>query len=87
MNSKNKKLLKLVFEDPVRADLEWREIERLYKALGGDVSEGSGFRVRVLLNGRVAIFHRPHPEKTTSKAALKSVRLFLSNAGIKQEVE
>jgi hypothetical protein len=34
-----------------------------------------------------AVFHRPHPEKTTDKGALKSVRRFLLEAGIKVEKE
>jgi len=29
--------------------------------MGAEVSEGSGSRVRIALNGVKAIFHRPHP--------------------------
>ena len=52
-------------------------------ALGGEVSEGSGSRIRVALNGVRAVFHRPHPEKETDKGTLKSVRRFLLEAGVK----
>ncbi|WP_363318184.1 hypothetical protein [Nostoc sp. NMS4] len=31
-----------------------------------------------------AIFHRPHPEKETDKGAVKSMRRFLTEAGIKE---
>jgi hypothetical protein len=34
------------------------------------------------LNGRVAVLHRPHPQKETDKGAVRSVRRFLSEAGI-----
>ena len=54
-------------------------------ALGAEVSEGSGSRVRVALNGVRAVFHRPHPERVTDKGALQSVRRFLVNAGIEVE--
>jgi len=51
-------------------------------ALGATISEGNGSRVRVMLNGAMAVFHRPHPEGNTDKGAIKSVRKFLENAGV-----
>ncbi|HRW50710.1 MAG: type II toxin-antitoxin system HicA family toxin [Caldilinea sp.] len=83
MNSRHLKTLDAIFERPERADISWREIEVLLVALGGEVSEGSGSRVRVALNGVRAVFHRPHPQKETNKAAVKSVRRFLLEAGVK----
>lgn len=82
MNSKHQKTLKRIFGDPVQSGIVWADIERLFSALGGQVSEGSGSRVRVLLNDVRAVFHRPHPEKVTDKGAVKSVRQFLTNAGV-----
>jgi hypothetical protein len=82
MNNKQRKILQAIFTDPPRSDLPWSDIEVLFKALGGEISEGNGSRVRVKLNGVFAVFHRPHPERVTDKGALKSVRRFLVNAGI-----
>ncbi|MFQ3598211.1 MAG: type II toxin-antitoxin system HicA family toxin [Chloroherpetonaceae bacterium] len=82
LNSKNRKTLEFIFEEPIRADVEWKSIEGLFMALGAEVTEGKGSRVRVALNSRKAIFHRPHPQKETDKGALKSVRRFLIEAGI-----
>jgi len=59
------------------------DVEALFIALGGEVTEGRGSRMRVALNGVRAVFHRPHPRKETDKGALKSVRRFLAEAGIK----
>jgi hypothetical protein len=87
MNNKQHKILMAVFEDPVRSGVPWNDVEALFKALGAEVREGQGSRVRVYLNGVRAVFHRPHPEKTTDKGALKSVRRFLLEAGIKVEKE
>ena len=82
MNSKHKKIIESVFKNPVQANILWADIEGLLVALGGELSEGSGSRVRVKLNGVRAVFHRPHPEKTTDKGAVNSVRRFLENAGV-----
>lgn len=82
MNSKHKKTYLEIYTDPVKADIVWSDIEGLFVALGATVSEGNGSRVRVELNGERAVFHRPHPEKTTDKGAVKSVRRFLENAEV-----
>ncbi|MFZ4656926.1 MAG: type II toxin-antitoxin system HicA family toxin [Caldilineaceae bacterium] len=82
MNSRHRKTLAALYERPERADIAWREIEALLLAVGAELSEGSGSRIRVVLNGVRAVFHRPHPQKETDKGAVKSVRRFLQEAGI-----
>ncbi len=73
--------------EPIRSNLAWMDIESLFEAIGAEVTEGNGSRVRVYLNGVRAVFHRPHPEKETDKGALKSVRRFLVEAGVRNEKE
>jgi hypothetical protein len=85
--TKHQKKLRAIFEDPVRSSINWKDIENLFYSLGAKVSEREGSRVGVYLNGVVAIFHRPHPEKETDKGAVKSVRKFLINAGIEPPKE
>ena len=85
MNSKQKKVYERIFKNPIQSDIEWAEIENLLKSLGANVSEGNGSRVRIELNGERAVFHRPHPEKVTDKGAVKSIRRFLDNAGVKDD--
>ena len=82
MNKKHQKTLAAIFTDPVPANILWNDIESLLLALGADISEGQGSRVRVALQGVRAVFHRPHPQKETNKGAVKSVRRFLQEAGI-----
>lgn len=82
MNNKNKKTYKEIYTDPVKADISWSDIEALFSSLGARISEGSGSRIRVELNGERAVFHRPHPENTADKGAVKSVRRFLENAEV-----
>jgi hypothetical protein len=83
MNNKHREALRKIFDVPVRGDVAWRDVEKLFIALGADVSEGSGSRVRVALGGVRAVFHRPHPAPVTDKGSLKSVRRFLEQAGEK----
>jgi len=74
--------MELVLKIPIQAGILWSDIEGLFVALGGKISEGSGSRVRVKLNSARAVFHRPHPQKTADKGAVNSVRRFLENAGV-----
>ena len=85
LSSKHRKTLQAVFEDPVRSNVAWADVEKLIGALGAEVSEGRGSRVRVYLGGVRAVFHRPHPQKETDKGALRSVRRFLVEAGFEPE--
>ncbi len=81
LGGKQSKTLLAIFENPSRSDVAWSDIEKLFSALGAEISEGRGSRVRVALKGVKAVFHRPHPHKETDKGALKSVRRFLTEAG------
>lgn len=80
--SRHPKTLQAIFADPVRASIKWADVESLLVHLGAEVSEGSGSRVRIALNGIRAVFHRPHPRKEMDKGAARSMRRFLSEAGI-----
>lgn len=82
MNSAHRKTLSALFVRPTRADIRWPEIEALVRALDGEVIERAGSRVAFVLNGVVAVFHRPHPRPETRKGAVEAVRQFLTNAGI-----
>lgn len=82
MQSKHIRTLQAIFDDPVRANILWTDIEKMLEALGAEISEGRGSRVRLALNGVRAVFHRPHPGKETDKGAVKSMRRFLIEAGV-----
>jgi hypothetical protein len=85
VNAKQRKTLNDIFHDPVKSTVLWSDVESVFKACGAYIEEGSGSRVCILLNDIVAVFHRPHPQKETDKGALKSVRRFLINAGVKHD--
>lgn len=82
MNKKQKQTLEAIFAKQIPATINWKDIESLFRALGAEISDGRGSRRRVALNERLAVFHRPHPEKETDRGAVKSVQRFLIEAGI-----
>ncbi len=82
MGLKHQRTLSAIFEDPVRSNILWRDIESMLEWAGAEITEGAGSRVRIALNGVRAVFHRPHPQKETNKGAIKSMRRFLTEAGV-----
>ncbi len=82
MSKKHRRTLAAIFAEPVRASVNWSDIEAMLVAYGAEISEGKGSRVRIGLGGVRAVFHRPHPHKETDKGALRSMRRFLSEAGV-----
>jgi len=85
LSRRHQKTLAATFESPVRADVTWSDIESLLRAVGAELSEGRGSRMRIHLNGVRSVFHRPHPQKELDKGALRSLRRFLSEADVAPE--
>lgn len=83
MNGKQRKTLLAVFRDPVSGSLEWAALESLLVAIGCDVIEGSGSRVRFDKDGEVEMFHRPHPAKEAKRYQIRAARAYLLRLGVK----
>ena len=77
MNKKHRSTLEAIFINPIATTLEWRKIESLLQSIGAEVIEGSGSRVRFALNGVIATFHRPHPQKEAKPYQVRDARAFL----------
>ena len=82
MRNKHRNTLQAIFAVPVRSNIPWRDIEAMLEADGAEITEGEGSRVRISLNGVRAVFHRPHPRIETDKGTVRSVRRFLTEAGV-----
>lgn len=82
MKRKHERTLCLIFSHPVPSGVAWRDIEALFKALGGELSEREGSRVGVRLFGERRVFHRPHPTPMTDKGALVSIKKWLEENGV-----
>lgn len=85
LSGKHRKTLQAVFAEPVRANVKWTDVEHLLRALGAEITEGRGSRIRIHLQGVRAVFHRPHSQPDMGKGALKSMRRFLEQVGVKLE--
>lgn len=83
MNSAQRRTLEAIFANPTPSNLTWRQIEGLLVALGAQPIEGRGSRVRFVLNGVIASFHRPHPHKEAKPYQVRDAREFLIQAGIR----
>ena len=83
MTKKQVRTLEGIFADPLRANIDWHDVESLLVALGAELTEARGSRVVVVLNGVKAVFHQPHPQKEIGKGMVRSMRDFLNAAGIR----
>ncbi len=68
---------------PTSANIQWKDIEALFQALGANITERAGSRIAVVLFGEVRVFHRPHPSPNTDKGAVASIRKWLENYEVK----
>jgi hypothetical protein len=82
MTKKQERTLAGIFADPVRANIDWHDVESLLGALGAELEEARGSRLLVVLNGVRQVFHRPHPRKEAGKPTVRELRRFLAEAGI-----
>ena len=83
MNRHQRKTLQALFTQPTPGNIRWPEVEALLNALGATIRERAGSRVAVRLHDRIAVFHRPHPNPDMDKGAVRDVRRFLENAGVR----
>lgn len=83
MKSRHTKTLQAIFAKPTTPTLEWSHIESLLIALGCQVIEGRGSRVRFAFNNTITTFHRPHPEKEAKPYQVEQARDFLTAIGAK----
>jgi hypothetical protein len=82
VNSKQSKTLAALFAEPASATIAWASIESLLVAVGCQVVEGAGSRVRFVYGEVVATFHRPHPEKEAKRYQVRDAREFLTKIGV-----
>jgi hypothetical protein len=82
MKQKHQKTLGLIFRRPVSGGIKWVDIEKMFIALGAEVSERESSRVAVFLFNEVRIFHRPHPTSDTDKGAVSNIRKWLEGHGV-----
>ncbi len=83
--SKHKHVLHTIFQDPISANMHWREVESLLNHLGATVKPTHGARFHVTLNKIEIILHHPHQSSECTRQDIKQIREFLIQAGIQPE--
>ena len=82
MKRKHQRTLELIFAHPTSGNVQWNDVEALFRELRAEISEREGSRVAVVLFGEVRVFHRPHPSPNTDKGAVASIRKWLEQHGV-----
>lgn len=82
MNNRYRKILLCIFRQPTSTSLVFADIEALVLALGGQVFEREGSRVKLVLGGQRWRCHRPHPGKEAKRYQVEEAREFLLRAGV-----
>ncbi len=82
MNSKHRKTLAAIFATPTTGSLKFADIERLLAAIGAQLHEREGSRIKYSLEGESWHAHRPHPGKEAKKYQVEGAREFLERIGV-----
>jgi hypothetical protein len=83
VNAKHLKTLHAIFARPTSATIVFSHIEALVVALGGEIKEREGSRIKLTLQGEQWHCHRPHPGKEARRYQVEEVRELLERLGIK----
>lgn len=82
MNTKHRKTLQAIFAKPTSPSIVFSDIEALLVALGGQVMEREGSRVKITLKGEQWRCHRPHPGKEAKRYQVEEIRELLERIGV-----
>ena len=83
MQKRHQKTLQALFRQPPSGTVAFADIEALILALGGEVLEREGSRVKITLKGEQWRCHRPHPGKEAKKYQVEEARELLERVGVK----
>jgi len=82
VNTKHRKTLQAIFAKPTSPSIVFSDIEALLVALGGQVVEREGSRVKITLKGEQWRCHRPHPGKEAKRYQVEEIRELLERIGV-----
>jgi len=82
INTKHRKTLHAVFAKPTSASVVFADIESLLVALGGQVHEREGSRIKITIKDEQWRCHRPHPGKEAKRYQVEEVRELLERIGV-----
>ena len=80
MNHRHRKVLHALFAHPVSANIHFRDVESVFKELGGELGHSGNGRLSVRLGGHSAAFRVGG--HSVSKEEVAQFRKFLETCGI-----
>lgn len=83
MNTRHRKTLRTIFAKPTSATIVFADIEALLVALGGEVHEREGSRVKIIIANEQWRCHRPHPGKEAKRYQVEEIRELLERIGVR----
>lgn len=82
MNSKQQKIFESLFDNPDRNNIKWADVERLIIAEGGQIKQGDGSRIRIVLVKTSLNIHTPHPQKELKPYQIRAIRKIFIDKGV-----
>jgi len=62
--------------------IKWADVTNFIVSLDGEIRQGNGSRVRIVLGDSSLNIHSPHPQKEIKPYQVRAIRDLLSNEGI-----
>ena len=81
MNNKQKKTLQSLFDPKAAKNIQWSDIESLFKALSVEKFEREGSRVKFIYKGLMLALHKPHKPLTLKLYQIHAIKTFLEKIG------
>lgn len=85
LSGRHRKTLRRIFERPTPVGIRWAEAVALLEAVGAELEERAGSRVAIVLGGRVAIVHKPHPRPELPRQLVRRLAQILEENGIRPD--
>lgn len=82
MKAKHSRTLRAIFSMPTLAGIVFSDIEALFMALGAEIAEREGSRIRISLRNVSWHCYRPHPGKEARRYQVEEAREILKRLEI-----
>lgn len=82
MNSKQQKILVSLFDDPVKKNIKWTDVEKLIVSVDGQIRLGEGSRIHIVLGEQSLNIQTPHPQKELKPYQVRATCKLFIDQGI-----
>ena len=82
MNGHQRKILQRILATPASGTIRFSDVESLLEALGAEVIQSKGSRVRFYLQGEQWHTHRPHPGNEAKRYQVRDLQELFQRLGI-----